>query len=431
MTNSLTPGKPAALLSSVLPPLIFGSATFNNLYNKSVPSDTVDLVKEALELGVRAFDTSPYYGPSEELLGAALDTEFVHQNVPREDLFILTKVGRIASDEFDYSPSWVRTSVARSLERLRTSYLDVVYCHDVEFVSEDAAMEAVQELRRIRDQEGTIKYVGISGYPVDVLCKLAKRVLAETGEPLDVVMSYANFTLQNTRLATQGVKELRDAGVDVVPNASVLGMGLLRKDGVPVGAQGDWHPSSPGLRAAIKRASDFCDRHGEKLEVIAIRYALESWITLGESVGSSGDPASGIPWTPETNMQVGGRKFGVSVMGVSKSSELRKTLQVWRSILDGLESGLARRAGRWERDHEWSLNRRHAVQILADGVFEFLEEFHNYTWPSPPVGFINKLDKHGSLAVPQQPEIDLLTPAASPPPDDIQTAQEVMTIPSR
>ncbi|GAM84905.1 hypothetical protein ANO11243_029070 [Dothideomycetidae sp. 11243] len=426
------PGKPDRALSAVLPPLIFGTATFNNLYNKDpYELDTVGLVQDALEHGVRAFDTSPYYGPSEELLGAALDTEFVHTNVPREDIFILTKCGRIASDEFDYSPEWVRASVTRSLKRLRTDYLDVVYCHDVEFVSEDAALEAVRELRRIRDQDGTIKYIGISGYPVDVLCKLAKRVLAETGEPLDVVLSYANFTLQNTRLASEGVAQLRDAGVDVVPNASVLGMGLLRSDGVPVGAQGDWHPASSELRSAIKRASDFCDRHGEKLEVIAIRYALESWITLGHSVGSLGDPASGMPWTTETNKQVGGRKLGVSVMGVSKRSELRKTLQVWRSILDGLENGqeFARLAGRWARDHEWSLNRKHAVQILADGILEHLEQWQDYTWPSPPLDFKNKLDK--GLRVEQQPEANLLTPAASPPPDEIPVVAESVSMPVR
>ncbi|KAF2226502.1 Aldo/keto reductase family-domain-containing protein [Elsinoe ampelina] len=419
---SQIPGKPSAPLSSTLPPLIFGTATFNHQYNKDPYAlDTVGLVQEALELGVRAFDTSPYYGPSEQLLGAALDTDFVHNNVPRSDIFILTKCGRVTSDEFDYSRDWVHYSVNRSLERLRTSYLDVVYCHDVEFVTGDEVMEAVTELRRIRDEEGTVKYIGISGYPIDVLCSLAKRVLVETGEPLDVVMSYANFTLQNQTLATSGIQRLKDAGVDVVPNASVLGMGLLRREGVPVGSMGDWHPSSSALREAIRRASDFCDRHDEKLEVIAIRYALESWLTAAESVGSLGDPASGIPWTTETNKQVGGRKLGVSVMGVSNKKELEKTLQVWRSILDGLENGkeIARLAGRWERDHEWSLNRKHAIQIMADGIQEHLAEYLDYAWPSPDPGYVNRKVKATRPEVDVVADSALLTPAASPPPEDL------------
>lgn len=414
---ALTKGKPAHQLSSILPPLVFGTATFNTQYNHLDKLDTVGLVQKALEFGIRAFDTSPYYGPSEELLGAALDTPFVHENVPREHLFYITKCGRIAGDEFDYSPPWIRQSIRRSLERLRTTYLDIVYCHDVEFVDEDEVVEAVKELRRIRDEDGTVKYVGISGYPLPVLCSLAARVLVETGEPLDAVMSYANFTLQNTTLATYGMQQLKAAGVDVVPNASPLGMGLLRRAGPPVAGQGDWHPAGPGVRAAVRRASEFCDRHGERIEVIAIRYAFESWIRLGEEVGSKGDPASGVAWSYETNEQVGGRKLGISVMGVSNHSELEKTMQVWRSILDGLENGeeTARKAGRWTRDHEWSLNRQRAVQIMADGIQEHLAEFLDFAWDSPDKEYVKKraAAKGKTLKVERAQE-PWLTPAQSP-----------------
>ncbi|KAK4993135.1 hypothetical protein LTR50_000621 [Elasticomyces elasticus] len=432
-TTSTTPRPP---LSSILPPLIFGTATFNSQYNTDPYAlDTVGLVKQALEFGIRAFDTSPYYGPSEELLGAALNTDFVRSNIARGDYALLTKVGRIAGNEFDYRPEWVRESVARSLKRLRTDYLDLVYCHDVEFVTADEVLEAVKELRRIRDETGTIRYVGISGYPLPVLCALSQRVLDETGEPLDAVQSYANFTLQNTTLATTGVKALRAAGVDVVPNASPLGMGLLRREGVPVGSQGDFHPASKGLRVAVRRASDFCDRHGEKLEVIAIRYALESWLHLGSAVGSHGDPAAGVPWRHQSNSEVGGIRLGVSVIGVSKHSELEKTMQVWRSILDGLEGGekTAKAAGRWERDHEWSLNRKHAVELMASGVQEHLAEFLDYAWESPPPGFANK--GHGAkkvdfLELGDAQETSWLTPAASPRAEH-QDLEEDVVLPVR
>lgn len=418
-------------LSSVLPPLIFGTATFNYQYNKNpYELDATGLVHTALEYGIRAFDTSPYYGPSEEILGAALDHDNVRAKVPRSDFFLLTKCGRIASDEFDYSPEWVRASVRRSLERLRTPYLDLVYCHDVEFVSADEVLEAVRELRRIRDEEGTIRYVGISGYPVHVLTALAERIYRETGEPLDAVMSYANFTLQNELLATQGVPALQAAGVDVVLNASPLAMGLLRRDGVPVGAMGNWHPSSPELRQAVRRASDFCDRHDERLEVIAIRWALESWLTAGAAVGSRGDPASGVPWKRELNAEVGGTRLGVSVMGVSALVELEKTMQVWRSILDGREDGAetARRAGRWKRDHEWSCNRARAVAILADGIREHLDEYLDFAWASPGPGFVNCRSKASptsvekGLAAPNEQVSGQapLTPAASPLPKALE-----------
>ena len=376
-------------LSNILPPLIFGAGTFNILYNKDPYAlDTKGLVLEALNQGVRAFDTSPYYGPSEELLGNALAAPSFVERYRRDEYFLLTKVGRIAEAEFDYSPEWVRKSVARSLERLKTKYLDVVYCHDVEFVTPEEVVAAVRELRRIRDEEGTINYIGISGYPVNTLCDMAQLIRDETGEPLDIVLSYANFTLQNSLLAKNGIKRLQAADIDVVANASPLGMGLLRSDPPPTGSQGDWHPAPPGLRAAVQQAAAFCGEQGERLEVIATRYSLESWLSAGRAVGSRGDPGIGVPWKRDLNGETGGR-HGVSVMGFSSQSELEKAMLVWRSIFDGFENGqeVAQQAGRWKMAHEWSLNRRKAVQMMAEGVQDILGRWFDHAWSSPPPGW--------------------------------------------
>ena len=405
--------KPTPPLSSLLPPLVCGTATFNDQYNPDPYAlPTTGIVHRALSLGVRAFDTSPYYGPAEELLGKALNTPFVHENFPRRDYFLLTKVGRIGGAEFDYSAQYVRRSVQRSLDRLHTKYLDVVYCHDVEFVTPEEVLTAVTELRRIRDQTGQIKYVGISGYPVTVLCELSEMILDRTGEPLDAVMSYANFTLQNTLLSSVALPRLKTAGVDVVPNASVLGMGLLRRTGVPIGARGDFHPSPNELRQAIHRASDWCDARGNRIEKVAIRFALETWMREGSPVGSKGDPASGIPWRREkvAHRDDASPTLGVSVMGVSNIEELNETMRVWRSILDGLESTgeqTAIESGRGSADRVWSLKRQKQVHELAEGIRNILGVYLDFAWASPPPGF-RKLGQEPAAEAP------LPTPAASP-----------------
>ncbi|KAL1968536.1 hypothetical protein VTN77DRAFT_1746 [Rasamsonia byssochlamydoides] len=420
-------GRPSIPLSADLPPLIFGTSTFNSQYNPDPYAlPTTELVHHALSAGIRAFDTSPYYGPAEDLLGRALAADFVRDNFPRHTYRLLTKVGRIAASSFDYSPAWVRYSVRRSLKRLRTPYLDVVYCHDVEFVTPAEVLEAVRELRRIRDTEGTIRYVGISGYPVDVLCSLAEMVLKETGEPLDVVMSYANFTLQNTRLLTEGLPRLLAAGVDVVPNASPLGMGLLRRQGVPIGGMGNWHPAPDGLRNAIHKASNWVDEQGEKLEVVAIRFALESWLREGASAGALGPPLAPSADADASHLAVArlgtGKRLGVSVMGVSNLDELNEILHVWRSILNGLEShdAVTPAEGQVEKnlpdqshhtttqpppailaptegqitDREWSLARRKRIQTLAQGIRSILgDEWVDYAWSSPGPDFVNSLSE--------------------------------------
>ncbi|KAI9374608.1 Aldo/keto reductase family-domain-containing protein [Aspergillus egyptiacus] len=431
-------------LSACLPPLVMGTATFNSQYNEDPYAlPTTELVHRAFASGVRAFDTSPYYGPAEELLGRALATDFVQQQFPRSSYYLLTKVGRIASSSFDYSPKWIRKSVARSLRRLHTEYLDVVYCHDVEFVSPQDVLEAVRELRRIRDTEGTVRYVGISGYPVDVLCDLAELILRETGEPLDIVMSYANFTLQNTRLFTQGLPRLVAAGVDVVPNASPLGMGLLRRQGVPIGSMGDFHPAPNGLRSAIHTAAEWAETQGEKIEVIAIRFALESWLRKGSKVGALGPPLARGPSADPGFLSAAsmgtGERLGVSVMGVSNIDELIETLRVWHSIVDGLENkdddndseyfesskasdataAVASAPGAPAiltpsdgliTDRAWSSNRRSRILSLAQQIQSILTPtWVDYTWPSPGPDFVNTLPP-GHLAsleedetVPAQP----------------------------
>jgi aryl-alcohol dehydrogenase-like predicted oxidoreductase len=353
-------------LSSVLPPLIFGTATFNYQYNPdpfALPSTS--LVHRALSSGISAFDTSPYYGPSESILGAALaaPTPPTHAPWPRASYTLITKVGRIASASFDYSPAWVRQSIARSLQRLRTDYLDLVYCHDVEFVTPAEVLAAVRELRRIRDEDGRVRYVGISGYPVGVLCELAEMVRRETGEPLDAVQSYANYTLQSTLLASSGVARFKQAGVDVVPNASILGMGLLRSQGVPAGTMGDWHPSPNGLREACGAAARYCGDRNVKLESVATRWALETWLDEGAEVGTTSGGQ--------------GTRVGVSVIGVSNLPELEEAVGVWKSIL-------AERGGGGARAEEAS------TEELAKGIREVLGTWKDFAWDSPGSDFVRK-----------------------------------------
>lgn len=49
----------------------------------------------------------------------------------------MSKCGRYGEEreDFDYTPTTIRRSLLRTLERLGTSYLDAFFLHDVEFVA--------------------------------------------------------------------------------------------------------------------------------------------------------------------------------------------------------------------------------------------------------------------------------------------------------
>jgi len=159
------PVRPAKITLDTIPPLGLGGATFSTQFNPS-PDDEAKLpvqaiLRRALSLGINLIDTSPYYGNSEIVLGRALRKVW-EDGWERDGMFICTKVGRIKVDEFNYEPSWVRMSVERSCKRLGVEWLDIVYCHDVEFVTEKEVLGAVKELFSLKDQ-GKIRNVGISG----------------------------------------------------------------------------------------------------------------------------------------------------------------------------------------------------------------------------------------------------------------------------
>lgn len=117
------------------------------------------LLNGLLDLGINYFDTAPAYGLSEERLGAAIG----HR---RGEFTLSTKVGETFENgvsTYDFSAAAIEASVARSLKRLRTDVLDIVFLHSP---GDDLAIlngtDAVPTLVRLRES-GDVKAIGLSG----------------------------------------------------------------------------------------------------------------------------------------------------------------------------------------------------------------------------------------------------------------------------
>lgn len=274
MSVEMTNPSPRPPLAQLLPPLVLGGAGFSYQSHPDPASLPISgVVARAFDHGMRAIDTSPFYEPSEQLLGEALAHPDITRRFSRSDYILMTKVGRIESEKFDYSPEWVRQSVLRSLERLRTSYLDVIFCHDIEYVTDEDVLNAVGELLELV-QRGIVRHIGLSSYRIDLLSSRAALVRERYGRPVDVVQNWGQLTLQNSRLETEGFQALRSAGVSCVCNSSPLAIGLLRHGGVPLGKHGDFHPAPRELREAAQDAAEHVAAQGENLAALALRYAL-------------------------------------------------------------------------------------------------------------------------------------------------------------
>src|SRR5918997_1012450 len=105
-----------------------------------------------------------------------------------------TKLGRYSGTHFDFSARRVAESVDVSLERMGVDHLDVCLCHDIEFVDMKQIVEETLPALREQQRKGKVRFVGVSGYPMKIFRYVLDRA------PLDVVLSYNHYTLQNTML---------------------------------------------------------------------------------------------------------------------------------------------------------------------------------------------------------------------------------------
>src|SRR3982750_3723830 len=144
-----------------LPILSFGASSLGAEFRNVDINEAMRSVRVALDHGLNFIDTSPFYGRgmSEVLLGIAL------RDAPRESYTLCTKLGRYDLEHFDFSARRVAESIDVSLHRLGTDHLDIVLCHDVEFVEmQQIVDETIPALRKIQ-QQGKARFIGISGYP--------------------------------------------------------------------------------------------------------------------------------------------------------------------------------------------------------------------------------------------------------------------------
>jgi D-arabinose 1-dehydrogenase len=186
-----------------------------------------DVIRRALDLGIRTFDTSPYYDPSEILLGEAFSHPDIANKYTRKDYILMAKIGRIAASHSDYPPDWVQHLVRRPPERSKTPYPDVVFCHDIEYVIDEGTTTAMGVLWEFV-ATGQIRNVGISEYPIDKLVRVCTFGPGEIWSTPDVVQNWAQLTLQNMWLKREGLAALQDASVGCICSSSPLVIGLLR-----------------------------------------------------------------------------------------------------------------------------------------------------------------------------------------------------------
>lgn len=279
MSVATLPTRPLGNTGLDLPILSFGASSLGAEFRNVELSEVVASVHAALELGMNLIDTSPYYGRgmSEVLLGVAL------KDVPRDQYMLCTKLGRYDVNHFDFSAKRVAESIDVSLHRLRTDHLDIVLCHDIEFVQLAQIIEETIPAVRKAQAAGKVRCVGVSGYPMKMFNTVADQA------DLDCIMSYNQYTLQNTRLVDDVLPNLKPKGVGVM-NAGPFAARLLTNAELP-----SWHRDSAEVQQAARKAAQLCDSRGVDIAQLALQFSC-SHPDLATTVAGSANPINIRKW---------------------------------------------------------------------------------------------------------------------------------------
>ena len=176
--------------------------------------DSINLIKNAVELGINTFDTADVYslGSSEYRLGLAL-----HEI--REDVNIFTKAGNLVTNPSTHDMSYhhLMASIDRSLKRLQTNYVDLFQIH-IPPTTEKEFSDVEKAFKKIKSEEKA-KNLGISiGIKYEKGIEIIKRGMVDT------IQIY--FSLIDSKPLKELLPLAKKEGVGVII-AEPLAQGLL------------------------------------------------------------------------------------------------------------------------------------------------------------------------------------------------------------
>lgn len=176
-------------------------------------ADMVRLLRQAFDLGINVFDTSPDYGGgrSERLIGEAL------QELPRDQVVVSTKLPLAVAPPgipvVPARPEAVAPAVEDSLRRLRTDYVDVLLAAVADLPEHFGTV--VEDLFPVLDrlrQQGKVRFLGSSEQTRSDGAHLWLRHLLPA-DLADVVMVGHNLINQSAQRSLFPACRRQDVGV--------------------------------------------------------------------------------------------------------------------------------------------------------------------------------------------------------------------------
>jgi aryl-alcohol dehydrogenase-like predicted oxidoreductase len=245
-----------------------------NNFGWLIDAQTSDkVIFKALDLGINFFDTADMYGESEVVLGKALASH-------RKDVVIATKFGMAGEGVVGgASRSYVMQATERSLRRLNTSYIDVLYLHRPDpTVPMDETLGALEDLIR----QGKVRHAAASNMTPELLEEA--RTIATSKHLTGFVATQERYSLLVRGIERTLVPVVESLGMALIPYfplASGLLTGKYRRGVAPAEGTrlGAWKQLSSLLLTeenfdTLDRLEAFARERGHTVGELAIAWLL-------------------------------------------------------------------------------------------------------------------------------------------------------------
>lgn len=272
-----------------LPPLILGTGPLGGLFSAVDKFDALDVFEEAVQSGITAFDTAPFYGHglSEQRLGF-----FLESNTSATDALVSTKVGKILSTDspsqngspwarhgdfgirFDYTSEGIRKSLEASCQRMLRGKFDMAFVHDIDRRTHPEKFEEYldvvlgESLPTLYELagEGRVGAVGVGVNETDPALRIV-----EHGQ-VDCVLLAGRYSLLEQQPIEEFLPLCRERGVTVVAGG-VLASGILAT-GPTDGSLYDYAAAPQGVLDRVSALQALAETHGVPLGAAALQFVL-------------------------------------------------------------------------------------------------------------------------------------------------------------
>lgn len=250
----------------------------NNFGARLAETESIEVVRAALDSGITHFDTAESYGRglSEEILGKGL-------GIRRADVIVATKFDRRPAGE-PYRPGILRERILKgcegSLRRLNTDYIDIYYQHHPD--PEAPLEEALETLAELLDA-GKIRYAACSNYSgqqIDEAAALSQPPSRVRAMPVACQVHWSLLFRDAEREQIPAALRHHIGVVPYFPLESGLLTGKYRKgQGIPAGARlegmGERSPlNTPGVIEAVEELIGFAEQRGHTVLELAFAWLL-------------------------------------------------------------------------------------------------------------------------------------------------------------